>query len=193
MDSYPPLLLPVSRSALRLSVLLTSTNHDFGRKQQQLRMLPGERGSQCTAYVYLLPGDWTLEEHSKYDWHRGTWRSSVEPKEISYHWTEYLWNRHIYCRPQFHCPGIRYVFAWTPNSWHINTVSSLVLTQLTKLIQLLSLWNMSTIALEQTTTSSTVPDEVEKKPVLDDTISEDPVRIYVNRLTPPIGTSFFHK
>ncbi|KAF4604539.1 hypothetical protein EYR40_003313 [Pleurotus pulmonarius] len=52
---------------------------------------------------------------------------------------------------------------------------------------------MSAITLEQTTTSSTVLDEIEKKLIVDGTISEDPVRIYVNRLTPPIGTSFFHK
>lgn len=52
---------------------------------------------------------------------------------------------------------------------------------------------MPATTLEQTTTSPTVLDEVEKNPASGDITSEVPVRIYVNRLTPPIGTSFFHK
>ncbi|KAF9492215.1 hypothetical protein BDN71DRAFT_1226851 [Pleurotus eryngii] len=52
---------------------------------------------------------------------------------------------------------------------------------------------MYATTLEQTATLSTVPDGVGKKPASGDITSESPVRIYVNRLTPPIGTSFFHK
>lgn len=50
---------------------------------------------------------------------------------------------------------------------------------------------MDAITLEQNTTTSTVPDSVERESTSVDIVPAP--RMYVDHLTPPIGTSFFHK